>query len=74
MYVFQLFDYYSTSRVTVVVAFFECAAIAWVYGVGRFYDNLEVMLGRRLGPYMWIGWTIVGPLYCAVSFAKFELH
>ena len=45
MYVFQLFDYYSTSRVTVVVAFFECAAIAWVYG--RFF----------IGEISWVCWA-----------------
>ncbi len=32
MYVFQLFDYYSGSRIVVLVAFFQVAAIAWIYG------------------------------------------
>lgn len=33
MYVFQLFDFYAASGVCLLwVAFFECIAVAWVYG------------------------------------------
>ncbi|CAL1527682.1 unnamed protein product, partial [Lymnaea stagnalis] len=32
MYVFQLFDYYSGSRIIALVAFLECFAISYVYG------------------------------------------
>ena len=32
MYVFQLFDYYSGSRIILLVAFCECIAIAYIYG------------------------------------------
>jgi hypothetical protein len=37
MYVFQLFDYYSASRIVLVVAFFECVVVSYVYG--RAQDN-----------------------------------
>lgn len=33
MYVFQLFDYYSGSRIILLIAFFECVAVAYIYGM-----------------------------------------
>uniref|UniRef100_A0A0B7AA86 Transporter n=1 Tax=Arion vulgaris TaxID=1028688 RepID=A0A0B7AA86_9EUPU len=45
MYVFQLFDYYSASRIVLVVAAIESLVVAYVYGVSRFSDNLIIMLG-----------------------------
>ena len=35
MYVFQLFDYYSGSRIILFVGFFMCVAVAWIYGTTR---------------------------------------
>ena len=38
MYVFQLFDYYSGSRIILFVAAFMCVTVAWIYGkVGCWY-------------------------------------
>ncbi|XP_064609914.1 sodium- and chloride-dependent taurine transporter-like [Liolophura sinensis] len=68
MYVFQLFDYYGGSKIVLLVSFIECAAVSYVYGIRRFYDNLEMMLGYRIGPYMFISWLITSPIYCLVIF------
>ena len=35
-------------------------------GIGRFYDNIKMMLGWQINPYMWISWTVVTPVYCLV--------
>ena len=67
MYVFQIFDYYAGSRIIVLIAFFECLVVAWIYGINRFYDNMAMMLGRRIDPYMKISWTITSPVFCLVS-------
>uniref|UniRef100_A0A673A9K0 Transporter n=1 Tax=Sphaeramia orbicularis TaxID=375764 RepID=A0A673A9K0_9TELE len=69
MYVFQLFDYYAASGVCLLwVAFFECIAVAWVYGVDNFYDALEDMIGYRPNPWMKWSWTVITPLLCMGCF------
>ncbi|XP_023931084.1 sodium- and chloride-dependent taurine transporter [Lingula anatina] len=68
MYVFQLFDYYTGSRIILFVAFFECIAVAYLYGINRFYDNLQMMLGFRPNPYMKWCWLVVSPIFCIAVF------
>ncbi|XP_018620377.1 sodium- and chloride-dependent taurine transporter-like isoform X2 [Scleropages formosus] len=69
MYVFQLFDYYAASGVCLLwVAFFECVAVAWVYGVDNFYDAIEDMIGYRPSPWMKLSWTIITPVLCVGCF------
>nr|XP_014344389.1 PREDICTED: sodium- and chloride-dependent taurine transporter-like [Latimeria chalumnae] len=69
MYVFQLFDYYAASGVCLLwVAFFECVAVAWIYGADKFYDAIEDMIGYRPGPWMKWSWTVVTPLLCLGCF------
>ncbi|KAA0712419.1 Sodium- and chloride-dependent taurine transporter [Triplophysa tibetana] len=69
MYVFQLFDYYAASGVCLLwVAFFECIAVAWVYGADNFYDAIEDMIGYRPNPWMKWSWTVVTPLLCVGCF------
>uniref|UniRef100_A0A7N8Y077 Transporter n=1 Tax=Mastacembelus armatus TaxID=205130 RepID=A0A7N8Y077_9TELE len=69
MYVFQLFDYYAASGVCLLwVAFFECVAVAWVYGVDNFYDAVEDMIGYRPNPWMKWSWTVITPLLCMGCF------
>eukprot|EP00105_Crassostrea_gigas_P008444 XP_011423014.1 PREDICTED: sodium- and chloride-dependent taurine transporter-like isoform X2 [Crassostrea gigas] len=68
MYVFQLFDYYSASRIVLVVAFFECIVVAYIYGINRYYDNLEMMFGFRIAPVMKICWMFVTPLFSLTIF------
>uniref|UniRef100_A0A3Q3IUU4 Transporter n=2 Tax=Monopterus albus TaxID=43700 RepID=A0A3Q3IUU4_MONAL len=69
MYVFQLFDYYAASGMCLLwVAFFECVAVAWVYGVDNFYDAVADMIGYRPNAWMKWSWTVVTPLLCMGCF------
>ncbi|XP_067303024.1 sodium- and chloride-dependent creatine transporter 1 isoform X2 [Pseudorasbora parva] len=65
MYVFQLFDYYSASGITLLwQAFWECVVVAWVYGADRFMDDVACMIGYRPLPYMKWCWSYVTPVVC----------
>ncbi|XP_043936048.1 sodium- and chloride-dependent creatine transporter 1-like [Protopterus annectens] len=65
MYVFQLFDYYSASGMTLLwQAFWECIVISWVYGGDRFMDDIARMIGYRPFPWMRWCWAVVTPLVC----------
>uniref|UniRef100_A0A3P8VWJ7 Solute carrier family 6 member 13 n=1 Tax=Cynoglossus semilaevis TaxID=244447 RepID=A0A3P8VWJ7_CYNSE len=70
MYVFQLFDYYAASGMCLLfMSIFETVCIAWVYGVDRFYDNIEDMIGYRPGPYIKYCWLFLSPATCIGTFA-----
>ncbi|GFN75094.1 sodium- and chloride-dependent taurine transporter-like [Plakobranchus ocellatus] len=75
MYVFQLFDYYSASRIVMVVATIECLVVAYVYGIDRFLDNLHIMFGfqshklaRTFRMITKVFWTFLSPTFTLAIF------
>nr|CAB3266325.1 sodium- and chloride-dependent creatine transporter 1-like [Phallusia mammillata] len=62
MYVFQIFDYYSASGMTLLwMSFWECVAIGWIYGAARYYRNIEDMIGYRPSPFIMYCWIFFTP-------------
>lgn len=69
LYIFQLFDYYACSGMTLLLfAFLQSVCIGWVYGADRFYDNIEDMIGYRPLPLIKYCLKYVTPLICLGTF------
>ncbi len=62
IYVFQIYDYYAASgMVLLTFCFFEVIAISWVYGVNRWYRNIEDMVQRKIWGWLKICWLVLTP-------------
>ncbi|XP_046736581.1 sodium-dependent neutral amino acid transporter B(0)AT3 [Diprion similis] len=61
-YVFVLFDNFSGNFPLLIIAFFECVGVSYVYGLKRFADDIELMTGNRPGLYWLICWKYLSPL------------
>ncbi|XP_074652662.1 sodium- and chloride-dependent taurine transporter-like [Tubulanus polymorphus] len=77
IYVFQLFDYYSASGISVLwVCFWECVTIAWFYGANRFYENIAQMIGYKINRWFKVAWMVLAPILTVGTFVfsamKFE--
>lgn len=69
LYIFQLFDYYACSGMTLLLfAFLQSVCIGWVYGADRFYDNIEDMIGYRPVPLIKYCLKYVTPVICLGTF------
>nr|XP_049589291.1 sodium- and chloride-dependent GABA transporter 2-like isoform X5 [Syngnathus scovelli] len=69
LYIFQLFDYYSCSGMTLLLfAIFQSVSVGWVYGADRFYDNIEDMIGYRPLPVIKHVLKYVTPVVCMGTF------
>lgn len=69
LYIFQLFDYYACSGMTLLLfAFLQSVCIGWVYGADRFYDNIEDMIGYRPLPLIKYCLKYVTPVICLGTF------
>ncbi|KAL6441823.1 hypothetical protein ACFW04_002326 [Cataglyphis niger] len=57
-----LVDYYGGTFVAIIVGVLEIITIFWVYGLSNFLDDMEFMLGKRLGFYWRACWLLITPL------------
>merc|ERR1711935_847647 len=75
LYVFDLMDTYGGGMGVLWVAIFETMVIMWIYGVGRFTNDLQFMFNSEPGFFAKIGWKItqicwaITPLILTAIFA-----
>ncbi|XP_006272964.1 sodium-dependent neutral amino acid transporter B(0)AT3 [Alligator mississippiensis] len=70
-YWLHVFDSYAGSLPLLIIAFFEVTAVAYVYGIKRFSDNIKWMTGRQPNLYWQVMWKIISPLLMLTVFLAF---
>ncbi|CAH1777720.1 unnamed protein product [Owenia fusiformis] len=61
MYVLQVMDWYGFSFGVMVLAFSECIAVAWIYGIDQFSKDVQLMLGSKLFIWWKTCWRFITP-------------
>uniref|UniRef100_A0A8C7W587 Transporter n=1 Tax=Oncorhynchus mykiss TaxID=8022 RepID=A0A8C7W587_ONCMY len=65
-YWLEIFNSYVGSVPLLIIAFFEIIAVAYIYGIGRFSDDLEFMTGHRPNIFWKVCWLVISPLMLIV--------
>uniref|UniRef100_A0A671N6B3 Transporter n=1 Tax=Sinocyclocheilus anshuiensis TaxID=1608454 RepID=A0A671N6B3_9TELE len=69
LYIFQLFDYYSCSGMTLLLfAIAQSICIGWFYGADHLYENIVDMIGYRPLTLMKYCWKYITPIVCIGTF------
>uniref|UniRef100_A0A669E6E1 Transporter n=1 Tax=Oreochromis niloticus TaxID=8128 RepID=A0A669E6E1_ORENI len=70
-YWLEIFNSYVGSVPLLIIAFFEIIAVAYVYGINRFNDDIEWMTGRRPNIYWQATWRFISPFMLLVVFVAY---
>lgn len=62
-YMLQWFDTYSAGISLLFSALLEAIGISWVYGVDRFSNDVQEMLGQKPGAFWRICWKFITPMF-----------
>ena len=62
IFVLQIMDWYCASFSLMMISLIECVVIAWIYGVDRFYKDIELMIGYQPHAIWKIMWKFVTPI------------
>ncbi|XP_064622840.1 sodium-dependent proline transporter-like [Lineus longissimus] len=68
MYWFQLVDWYGVTFSTFVTLTCGCLGLAWLYGLNRLFEDIEMMIGKKPLFIFKIFWGGLTPLYVLVIF------
>ncbi|KAI1889581.1 hypothetical protein AGOR_G00164390 [Albula goreensis] len=61
MYMLQLVDTYAASYSLVIIAIFELVGVSYIYGLQRFCEDIEMMIGFQPNRFWRICWAFVTP-------------
>ncbi|XP_046558856.1 sodium- and chloride-dependent glycine transporter 2-like [Haliotis rubra] len=61
IYVFQLVDWYIVALFITFAALLECVMVSWLYGIDRFSDDIQLMIGRPAPLFFKITWCYITP-------------
>ncbi|KAM3603750.1 uncharacterized protein V6R79_001465 [Siganus canaliculatus] len=68
IYVFQLIDFYGSTRVCQnFIAICECLAVGWIFGADHFSDIVETMSGMKISVFFKLCWKYIIPVLSATS-------
>ncbi|KAG7469720.1 hypothetical protein MATL_G00131810 [Megalops atlanticus] len=70
-YWLEIFNNYVGSLPLLIIAFFEIVSVVYVYGIGRFSDDIEWMTGRRPNIYWQATWRVISPVLLLVVFLAY---
>ncbi|XP_017781709.1 PREDICTED: sodium-dependent noradrenaline transporter-like isoform X1 [Nicrophorus vespilloides] len=63
IYLFHLLDTYAAGISLLCSALFEAIAVSWCYGLDRFTQDVESMIGIKPGLYWRVCWKFISPLF-----------
>ncbi|KAK3509721.1 hypothetical protein QTP70_008462 [Hemibagrus guttatus] len=66
IYVFTLLDHYAAGTSILFGVLVEAIGVSWFYGVDRFSEDIERMMGFKPGIYWRLCWKFVSPLFLLV--------
>ncbi|XP_044572226.1 sodium-dependent nutrient amino acid transporter 1 isoform X3 [Drosophila ananassae] len=61
-YMLTLVDFFGASMIALVLGIAELYTVGWIYGTDRLCKDIEFMLGRKVGLYWRLCWSIITPL------------
>ncbi|KAJ3608835.1 hypothetical protein NHX12_023365 [Muraenolepis orangiensis] len=61
-YWLALFDNFAGSLPLLTIAFFEMISIVYIYGIDRFNEDIEFMIGHKPNIYWQVTWRFISPL------------
>jgi len=74
MYYLQIMDWYGSTFSLMLLAFFELIVISWIYGVERFYLDIELMIGYKPAALWRFMWSYVTPTVIVFIFSVNVFH